>query len=102
MGVITMSDKEQKTYELSLQVIHNRLSIVEFSILINKSYSQAKRIIKRIKEAGMFGVKHRNAGRTPWNKTSDEVLNDIKTLLQTKKMARSFLLKIPFGIFTPL
>ena len=62
MGAITMSEKEQKVYELALQVLHHRLTIVEFSILTRKSYSQSKRIIKKIKETGMLGVKHGNLG----------------------------------------
>mgnify|MGYP003951940967 CR=1 FL=1 len=82
MGVITMSDKDQKIYELALQVLHHRLTIVEFSILIKKSYSQSKRIIKKVKETGMLGVKHGNLGKIPWNKTPDIILDDIKNLLQ--------------------
>ena len=82
MGAIFMSEKDQRKYELATQVIHGRLTIVEFSILIGKSYSQSKRIIKKIKENGVFGVKHGNQGRRPWNKTSDEITDDIKELLE--------------------
>lgn len=77
-----MSEKEQKHYQLALEVIHGRLTIVEFSILIQKSYSQSKRIIKKVKEKNMFGVKHGNCGKTPWNKTPQEIEDDVLDLLK--------------------
>jgi hypothetical protein len=77
-----MSEKQQKNYELALQVIHGRLSIVEFSVLIGKSYSQSQRIIKKIKQNGMFGIKHGNSGKVPWNKTPDELIEDVTNLLK--------------------
>ncbi len=82
MGAILMSGKEQKLYELALQVVCGRLTTVEYSTLTGKSYSQSKRIIKQVKEKGMLGVKHGNIGKIPWNKTSDEILKDIKDLLK--------------------
>lgn len=82
MGAIFMTEKEQKRYEQAMQVIHGRLTIKEFSTLINKSYSQAKRIIKKVREQKMAGVKHGNTGKIPWNKTTDQVLKDIKDLLE--------------------
>jgi len=77
-----MSEKQQKTYELALQVIHNRLTIVEFSTLIGKSYSTAQRIIKKVKKDGMLGVQHGNQGKIPWNKTPDELIEDVTNLLR--------------------
>jgi hypothetical protein len=65
LGVVIMSEKEQKKYDLVQQVLNGRLSIVEFSTLIGKSYSQSKRIIKKIKEQGMLGVKHGNTDNIP-------------------------------------
>ena len=82
LGAVIMSEKQQKNYELALQVIHSRLSIVEFSILIEKSYSTAQRIIKKIKKDGMLGVQHGNQGKVPWNKTPDELIEDVTNLLE--------------------
>lgn len=82
MGVVVMDDKEQKIYNLGLEVIHQRLTIVEFSTLIKKSYSQSKRIIRKIKNLGMLGVKHGNVGKKPWNKTSSELIEDVLHLLK--------------------
>ena len=86
MGAVIMSERDQKMYELATQVIYGRLTIIEFSILIKKSYSQSKRIIRKIKEKGLLGVKHGNQGRRPWNKTPSEVTDDIKELLQNLQL----------------
>jgi len=84
MGEIVMSNHDQKVYELSVQVLCKRLSIVEFSILINKSYRQSKRIIKKVRSFGMKGVKHGNLGKKPVNKTNPELEMDILSLLKGK------------------
>lgn len=83
MGVIVMSDREQKLYSQVSEVLHGKLSIVELSMLIQKSYSQTKRIVKKVKTLGMFGVKHGNTGKVPHNKTSPEMLREIEELLRT-------------------
>ena len=60
MGEIIMSFKDQKVYEQAIQVICKRLTIGEFATLNNKSYRQAQRIIKNVRENGMKGVNHGN------------------------------------------
>ena len=67
MGEIVMSVKEQKIYDQAIQVICKRLTIDEFSILNKKSYRQARRIIKKVREQGMKGLKHGNLGKTSHN-----------------------------------
>ena len=84
MGEIVMSTKEQKMYELAIQVICKRLTISEFAQLNNKSYRQAQRIIKKVKEKGMMGVKHGNIGNIPHNKTCSELEMDLLSLLRGK------------------
>ena len=83
MGEIIMSTKDQKVYELAVQVLCKRLTITEFSFLINKSYRQAQRIVKKVEEKGMKGVKHGNSGKIPYNKTSAETEMDVHSLLKT-------------------
>ena len=78
MGEVLMSTKEQKMYEQAIQVICKRLTIMEFSELNNKSYRQSQRIIKKVKEKGMKGIKHGNTGKIPHNKTSDLLMMDIR------------------------
>jgi len=77
-----MKKKDQKTYNLAQEVIHGKLNIREFSILIDKSYRQSRRIIKKIKENGMSGVRHGNFNNIPHNKTNKSLSDDVKSLLE--------------------
>lgn len=83
-GIIVMNRREQKRYELALEVIHGRLTIAEFSILIEKSYRQAQRILKSVEQRSLLGVKHGNLGLKPWNKTDDEIKRYVMSLLKTR------------------
>ena len=84
MGKITMSQKELKHYRLAMEVIDGKLSIIDFSIQINKSYRQAQRIIKKIKERGVQGVFHGNTNRVPHNKIPLELELKIVDLLKNQ------------------
>ena len=83
-GVIIMSKKELKVYNLAREVLLNKLTIKEFALLINKSYRQAKRIIKKVLIKDIMGTKHGNHGKRPYNKTGSEIEALILKLLKTK------------------
>lgn len=84
MGKITMSHKQIKHHRLAMQVIDGKLTIIDFAIQINKSYRQAQRIVKRVKEKGVIGALHGNCGKTPHNKTSLNLELQIIDLLKYK------------------
>lgn len=84
MGHISMSQKELKTYRLAMDVIEGKLTLVDFALLIDKSYRQSQRIIDKIKKNGELGVYHGNKGRDPHNKTSLEVELMVIDLLKNK------------------
>jgi len=84
MGKITMSQKELKYYRLAMEVIEGKLTIISFSQQINKSYRQAQRIIKKVKEKGTLGVLHGNTNRAPHNKTPLELEEKLVDLLRNK------------------
>ena len=65
MGKITMSHKELKHYRLAMDVIEGKLTIVDLAIQINKSYRQAQRIVKKIKDKGAPGALHGNSNKIP-------------------------------------
>jgi len=69
MGIIRMGQKELKSYRLGMDVIEGKLTILDYALQIGKSYRQAQRIIKKIKEKDVCGVLHGNTGREPHNKT---------------------------------
>jgi hypothetical protein len=84
MGKVLMSQKELKHYRLAMDVIEGKLTIIDFSFQINKSYRQAQRIIKKIKEKGSLGALHGNSNRIPHNKTPVNLENQIVDLLKNK------------------
>jgi hypothetical protein len=84
MGKIAMSQQEIKTYRLGMDVIEGKLTIVDYAILIGKSYRQAQRIITKIKKSDALGVIHGNTGREPHNKTPLETELMIIDLLKNK------------------
>jgi transposase len=84
MGKITMSHKQIKYHRLAMQVIDGKLTIVDFAIQINKSYRQAQRIVKKIKEKGVIGALHGNCGKIPHNKTPFALEHQIIDLLKYK------------------
>ena len=77
-----MSKKDLKTYRHAMNVIEGRLSIAEFSLLAGKSYRQARRIIKRVKEKAELGCIHDNIGRIPGNKTCPVLMEEVLELKQ--------------------
>ena len=79
-----MRKKELKTYRHAMNVIEGRPSIAEFALLVNKSYRQAQRVIKRVKEKAALGPLHGNAGKVPVNKTCPQLIEEV---LELKKEA---------------
>jgi len=84
MGIVTMSLKELKTYRLGQDVIEGKITIAQFSLLINKSYRQCQRIIQKIRESDVHGAYHGNKGRSPSNRTPELLQAKIIELLRTK------------------
>lgn len=84
MGRIEMSQKDLKVYRLGKDVLEGKLTIVDFSLQIGKSYRQAQRIIRKIESKDVEGVFHGNKGREPHNKTPLETELLIIDLLRHK------------------
>jgi transposase len=83
-GIVTMSKEQRQTYQLAMEVIRNKLTVKEFSLLVDMSYRQARRIVKAVRKKDAFGVIHGNQGRTRHNKTSREREEELESLLRTK------------------
>lgn len=81
---ITMTREQLRIYNLALKVINGDRSIEDFSLKIGKSYRQAQRIIKKIREKDFAGALHGNAGRTPHNRHSADFEDEVIQLLKTK------------------
>lgn len=77
-----MTSDNQRLFNLCQETINKRLSVVELSVLILKSYRQTQRLVEKVRQRGMLGVKHGNLGKIPHNKTSLLIEEDIKSLLK--------------------
>jgi len=82
MSGVYMTSKNEEVYKQCQQTIEGKLSIKELSLLTGKSYRQTQRIIEKVRQKGMLGVKHGNFGKVPKNKTSALVAEDIRSLLK--------------------
>jgi hypothetical protein len=83
-GIVAMNKKQRQQYQLGQEVIRQKLSVREFSILIKKSYRQARRIVRQIREKDALGVIHGNQGKVPYNRTSPILENELTSLLRSK------------------
>lgn len=83
-GTVVMTTEEQQVYRLVLEVLENRLSIVELSQLIRKSYRQCQRIVGKVRDRQLFGVKHGNLDRIPVNKVNLALKARVINLLRVK------------------
>lgn len=79
-----MSQVELKEYRLALKVIHHEIKIKDFSILIGKSYRQAQRIVKAVREEDFIGVLHGNVGNRAINRLPQGLEDEVIQLLKTK------------------
>lgn len=79
-----MSQNELKEYRLALKVINKEIKITDFAPLIGKSYRQAQRIIKAVREMDFIGVVHGNYGKTAHNKLPQAFEDQVIQLLKTK------------------
>jgi transposase InsO family protein len=83
-GMVTMNKVEQRTYGLVLEVLYKRMTIGELSLMIGKSYRQCQRILKKVEEKQIQGIKHGNSNRSPINKTNLELKGHVVKLLRER------------------
>lgn len=76
------SMKEVKKLTVIQTVIDGKRTAKEASEVLNLSERQIWRLVKKIKEGGLDGIKHGNCKRTPKNKIESEVVDKI---IQLKK-----------------
>ena len=79
---ICMRFDESYTIDICNQVLRNDMGPKEAAFKLNKSSRQTLRIIERIKNKGLIGVKHGNFNRTPVNKIDEKI--KLKVLLLDK------------------
>ena len=76
-GLIIMSKKELKRLKYLHLVQSKRITLKEASSLMNVSYRQAKRIIKKVRGGGGSAIIHKSRGKPSNRSFGDEVIENI-------------------------
>ncbi len=79
---ITLSQKQIQRFQVMSLVEAGKITLTEAAEKIGKSYRQAKRIRKRVKEEGIKGVLHGNTGKPSNHKTPEELRQKVLELSQ--------------------
>lgn len=79
-----MSQRDLNRHHVLKMVLESRLSLSEAARVLGVSHRQAKRLKKRLSEKGVAGLAHGNRGRSPMNKTSEELKSRVVALSKEK------------------
>ena len=74
------SMKEVKKYSAIQSVIDGIRTGKEASEVLNISERQVWRLVKKVKEKGIEGIKHGNCNRSPKNKIPPDIVKKIKKI----------------------
>lgn len=83
-GDIVMGKNEQFTLSVIEDYRSGKISRWEASLILGKSERTVDRLVKRIDEKGLQGLIHGNKGKSPKNKTPDEILLQVESLVKNK------------------
>lgn len=79
-GGMKISERDIGRHHLLRMVLEERLSLADAAEKMGVSYRQAKRLRKSFENDGIIGLLHGNQGRTPANKTSDDLKSRVLAL----------------------
>lgn len=82
--MIIMDSKAQLTADIIVKVATGKMDIVNAAKLINKSCRTTERYLKKYRQVGIQFIVHQNTGRSPVNKSSDEVKRVVQALIKEK------------------
>jgi len=82
--MIIMDSKTQLTVDVIAKVAQGKMSIINAAKLLNKSRRTIERYLQRYHEIGIQFVIHRNTGRSPANKTPDNLKKQVQSLIKDK------------------
>jgi transposase len=77
---ITLSQKQLQRYRVMSLVEAGKITLKEAADKIGRSYRQAKRIWKRVKDEGVKGVVHGNTGKPSNHRTPEELQEEVLQL----------------------
>jgi transposase len=83
-GGMEISERDIGRHHLLGMVLDRRLLLTEAAEKMGVSYRQAKRLKKSFENDGIAGLLHGNQGRTPSNKTSDDLRAKVLALSEER------------------
>ena len=81
---ITLSQEQMQRFQVMSLVGAGKITLKEAAEKIGRSYRQAKRIWKRVKEEGAKGVIHGNTGKPSNHRTAEELQEKVLQLSQNR------------------
>ena len=79
-----MDSKAQLTVDIIAKVAEGKIDIVNAAKLLNKSRRTIERYLRKYQKVGIQFVVHKNSGKSPVNKISDDVKRAVQALIKEK------------------
>lgn len=79
-----MSAGTQVRYESIQSYLNDEISVLELASVLKVSERQAYRMVAKVRDQGIEGILHGNAGKTPKNKTNELFEQRIKNLIRNE------------------
>ena len=82
--MIKMDSKAQLTVDIITKVAEGKIDVVNAAKLLNKSRRTIERYLKKYQKHGIQFVVHRNTGKSPANKTCEQLKRSVQALIKEK------------------
>jgi len=82
--MIKMDSKAQLTVDVISKLAEGKIDVVNAAKLLNKSRRTLERYLKKYRQVGIQFVVHQNTGKSPSNKSCDEVKRTVQRLIKEK------------------
>ena len=82
-GGVAMSKVEQSHYVIIERYRRGELIRIEAALKLNLSERQVTRMVKKVREQGIPGIKHGNCGQVPWNKLVQTLIDQFVQFIKT-------------------
>ena len=79
-----MDSKAQLTVDVIAKVVEGKISINNATKLLNKSRRTIERYLQKYQQVGIQFIVHQNVGKSPANKTPDELKRAVQSLIKEK------------------
>ncbi len=82
--MIIMDSKTQLTVDIIAKVAMGEIDVVNATKVLNKSRRTIERYLKKYRKIGIQFIVHQNTGRSPANKSCDDLKRRVQALIKEK------------------